>query len=413
MQSNSPDHAPLGDRSVLALSATCGFAVASLYYSQPLLPAIAASFGSGSFAQGAIAMLTQFGYACGLLLFGPLGDRLDRRALIACLLTANIAALVSCALATHLALLLAANTMLGLTAVSAQIVIPAVSGLADPARRGQTVGRLMGGLFAGTLLARTVSGLLGAHFGWRTTFMVAALIELVPIALVWRHLPRTAANTRLPYPRLLASLGKLLREQPLLREACLTGFVLYAAFNLLWGSLALLLARAPYHWGSDVAGLFGLVGLVGMLASPTTGRLADRWGGRRVVALAAVSIMAAFALVAGAGRWVGWLAAGIVVLDLGSRANLVANQTRLYALLPEARGRLNTVFMTSYFLGGAVGSAIGTAVAARYGWSGLSAAGLLCGALALGVTARFRTAGRTQAFALPRPGSTSSASSGK
>lgn len=413
MQSHPPDNAPLGERSVLALSATCGFAVASLYYSQPLLPVIAASFGAGSFAQGAIAMLTQFGYACGLLLFGPLGDRLDRRVLIVSLMTANIAALILCARATNLALLFVASTVLGLTAMSAQIVIPAVSGRADPARRGQTVGRLMSGLFAGTLLARAVSGYLGAHLGWRTMFMAAALIEFVPIVLVWRHLPRAAAHSGLAYRQLLASLRTLLRDQPLLREASLTGFVLYAAFNLLWGSLALMLARAPYHWGSDVAGLFGLVGLIGMLASPATGRLADRWGGRRVVAAAAVSIMAAFALIAGAGRWIGWLAAGIVVLDLGSRANLVANQTRLYALLPEARGRLNTVFMTSYFVGGAVGSAIGTAVAERYGWGGLSAAGLLSGALALGVTARFATAGRTRALALPRPSSTSSTSSGK
>ncbi|WP_233217337.1 MFS transporter [Trinickia dabaoshanensis] len=400
MNPHPSDPAPLADHSVFALSAACGFAVASLYYSQPLLPVMAASLAAGSFAQGAIAMLTQFGYASGLLLFGPLGDRLDRRALILTLLAVNVAALASCAMATSLMWLLIASAVLGLTAISAQVVIPAVSGRADPARRGQTVGRLMSGLFAGTLLARTVSGYLGAHFGWRTTFEVAAALEFVPMVLVWRFLPSTVPDTALAYPRLLRSLWDLLRTQPRLREACVTGFVLYAAFNVLWGSLALMLARPPYHWGSDVTGLFGLVGLTGMLASPATGRLADRWGGRRVVALAAVSIMAAFVLIAGAGRSMGWLLAGILLLDLGSRANLVANQTRLYAFLPHARGRLNTVFMTSYFLGGAMGSALGTAVAARFGWTGVSAAGLLCGAAALGATAKFRAAagGREDAW---------------
>jgi hypothetical protein len=130
----------LSGRSVLMLAASCGFAVANLYYSQPLLPAMAATFGAGADAQGAIAMLTQLGYACGLLLFGPLGDRLDRRRLIAGLLMANMAALALCAFAQNIPWLLAASVLLGLTAMSAQIIIPAVSGHVDPAQRGQTVG---------------------------------------------------------------------------------------------------------------------------------------------------------------------------------------------------------------------------------------------------------------------------------
>ncbi|MEC5341506.1 MFS transporter [Brenneria populi] len=374
--------APLNGRSIVALSAACGFAVANLYYCQPLLPAMAATFGAGAFAQGTIAMLTQLGYAAGLLLFGPLGDQCDRHRLITALLLVNILGLTLCATAASLNGLFLASALVGLTAISAQIVIPAVSGMADPAQRGYTVGRLMSGLFAGTLLARTVSGYVGANAGWRVMFTLAAALDAALIALVWRYLPRARPAGGLTYPQLLASLGQLFARQPLLRDACLSGFLLFAAFNVLWGPLALMLTRSPYHWGSEIAGLFGLVGVIGMAASPFIGRLTDRWGARRVVALAALTVAAAFALIAGSTYWRGCLLAGVIVLDLGSRANLVANQTRIYALLPQARGRLNTLFMTAYFLGGAAGSALGATAAEHFGWSGVSAAGMLCAALA-------------------------------
>lgn len=374
--------AALSGRSVVALSAACGFAVANLYYGQPMLPSMAATFSAGASAQGMIAMLTQLGYAAGILLFGPLCDRFDRHRLITVLLVMNIVGLALCAMAASLHGLLLASVLVGLTAVSAQIIIPAVSGMADSAHRGQTVGRLMSGLFAGTLLARTVSGYIGAHAGWRTMFALAAVLDVALIALIRSCLPRTRPSSDLNYPRLLASLGQLLARQPRLREACLSGFLLFAAFNVLWGSLALMLALPPYHWGSEGAGLFGLVGIAGMVASPAIGRLTDHWGGRRIVALAALTVMAAFALIAGSAHWIGCLIAGVIVLDLGSRANLVANQTQLYALLPQARGRLNTVFMTAYFLGGAAGSALGAEVAGHFGWTGVAVAGMLCAALA-------------------------------
>jgi MFS family permease len=177
----------LSGRSVLMLAASCGFAVANLYYGQPLLPAMAATFGAGANAQGAIAMLTQLGYACGLLLFGPLGDRLDRRRLIAGLLMANMAALALCAFAQNLPWLLAASVLLGLTAMSAQIIIPAVSGHVDPAQRGQTVGRLLSGLFAGTLLARPSESMVSsAEQSRRLNDKAISFAALAPAALASR-----------------------------------------------------------------------------------------------------------------------------------------------------------------------------------------------------------------------------------
>lgn len=375
--------AALSGHSVAALAVACGFAVANLYYSQPLLPSMAATFGAGAAAQGMIAMLTQLGYAVGLLLFGPLGDRVDRHRLITALLAANVAGLALCATAPSLHVLLLATVVVGLTTVSAQIIIPAASGMVDPGRRGHVVGRLMSGLFAGVLLGRIASGYVGAHAGWRAMFGVATVVDLAMIVLIWRWLPRVPPASDLSYPRLLASLVQLFVRQPLLREACLSGFLVFAAFNVLWGALAMMLARAPYHWGSEVAGLFGLAGVAGIVASPAMGRLADRRGGRRVAVLASAVVAVAFALLAGSVNWVACLLVGVLVLDLGSRANLVANQTRLYTLLPQARGRLNTVFMTVYFVGGATGSALGAAVGGRFGWTGLAVAGIGCAALAV------------------------------
>ena len=371
---------------VWVLSVVCGFAVANLYYSQPLLPLMGHSFNVEVAAQGVMATVLQLGYALGLLLFGPLGDKANRRILIVILLIINAFSMAACAMAYHFYGLLVACLAVGLTSISAQIVIPAVAGMADASQRGRIVGQLMSGLFAGTLLARTISGYVGAIYGWRMMFFIAAIIDLFMIALVWKCLPSQQPNNTLSYPKLLSSLVGFVVHQPLLREAGMTGFLSFAAFNALWGALAVQLAQPPYQWGSDIAGLFGLVGLVGIVASSFIGRCVDRWGGRRVVGSAACVLLLAFLAIGSSAHGVWLLLFGIVVLDLGSRSNLVANQTRIYALLPQARGRLNTVFMFCYFMGGATGSALGTLMAFYYGWLGIALVGITSAVLVLLIT---------------------------
>nr|WP_207627429.1 MFS transporter [Photorhabdus tasmaniensis] len=373
---------PTSSISLMLLSAACGFAVANLYYNQPLLPAIGTSFGIDGATSGWIATLTQIGYAAGLFFFGPLGDTLSRRKLIFCLLTGNITSLILCAAAPNFIWFLTSSLILGLTSISAQIIIPAVSGWVTPEKRGRVVGNLMSGLFSGALLARTLSGAVGEHFGWREMFLLAALIDMFLFFLVWFVLPETAAPQTMAYGQLLASLGKLVKQQPLLREAALSGFLLFAAFNTLWGSLALLLSQPPYRWGSDIVGLFGLTGIAGMLASSTMGSMTDRFGGRAVVTTGALLVTLALCLIGGTRHSILFLFTGIIFLDLGSRAGLVANQTRLYTLLPDARSRLNTVFMTCYFAGGAAGSSLGAIAAWHLSWSGVALSGGGCALLA-------------------------------
>lgn len=370
------------------LAAACGIAVACLYYNQPMLPLIGASFGRSGGEQGWVATLTQTGYACGLALFGPLGDRTDVRRLITALVAVNIGSLLLCATAPTFAILLAASAALGLTSITAQIIIPAISGLAPAGQRGKVVGSLLGGLFAGQLLARTLGGYVGQHAGWRAMFELAVVLDGVLLAIVWWRMPATRGTSPLRYAQLLQSLWQWFRQERLLREACASGFMLFAGYSALWGSLAFLLAQPPYRFGSDIAGLFGLVSMLGMLASQTIGQLTDRYGGRIVVGIGALLMMLAFASISGTAHHLWRLIVGVIVLDLGSRAALVANQSRLYTLAAEARSRLNTVFMSGYFAGGALGSTLGAAAGSHFGWFGPGCVGVACAAGALFVLGR-------------------------
>jgi len=374
---------PPSPATVRWLAAACGLAVATLYYNQPMLPLMGASFGRQGGDLGSVAMLTQVGYAAGLLLFGPLGDSCDRRRLILALLAVNAASLLASATAPSFPWLLGASMAIGLTAVTAQVIIPALSGLVPPDQRGKTVGTLISGLVAGQLLARTASGIIGQYAGWRVMFVIAAVLDMVLVILVRRALPSVPPESRLSYVRLLGSMRRLICDQPLLREASASGFLMFGALSALWGSLAFLLSQPPYGLGSAVAGMFGLVGLAGMSASPTIGRLTDGFGGRPVATVGAALIVAAFAVIALAPVHLAAVATGVLLLDLGSRAGLIANQSRLQGLGSEARSRVNTVFMTSYFAGGAVGSAAGAVAAANRSWAGVAVVGALFAAAAL------------------------------
>lgn len=186
---------------------------------------------------------------------------------------------------------------------------------------------------------------------------------------------RSRTKSRLSYPALLASLGSLLRNEPPLRAACITGFLMFAAFSAMWGTLATLLANPPYGFGSDTVGAFGFLGIAGLLASPAIGKATDRFTPRRSLIVGGLTLITAFLLIAEAPHYFILLIAAIVLTDLGNRIGLIANQTRIYALSVEARSRLNTVFMTSYFLGGAAGAGVAAFATEHFGWLGLSLTG--------------------------------------
>ncbi|MDR6957847.1 putative MFS family arabinose efflux permease [Pseudomonas brassicacearum] len=370
-------------RLVVVMAVCCALAVSAIYYHQPLLPLMAASFGLTPTQAGLIATLTQLGYGIGLLLIVPLADCRQPRSLALWAIGANTVALLACAAAPSFALLCASSFLVGVTAVTAQLIIPALSGLAATAERGRVVGTLLSGLSAGLLLARTVGGVVGEHAGWRAVFLMASLVDGLLLVIVAKNLPAMPRVASIRYGELMRSLGSLLREERVLRFSAASGFLIFAAFSSLWATLAALLTQPPYRFGSTTIGLFGLVTVLGIVASPRIGAWADRLGARTVALAGAIVLAVGFACIAAGGRSLGWLIIGMVLLDLGNRTGLVANQARIHTLRPEARSRLNTVFMGSYFLGGAVGAALGNYGVHRAGWLGLAAVGAL---LALAAT---------------------------
>ncbi|MBD0706536.1 MFS transporter [Pseudomonas sp. PSB1] len=373
----------ISSRLVALMAFCCALAVSTIYYHQPLLPQIAASFGLAPTHAGLIATLTQLGYAAGLLLIVPLADCRQPRQIALLAIAVNAVALIVCAAAPSFTLLCVSCVVVGVTAITAQIIIPVLSGLATLTERGRIVGDLLSGLSAGLLLARTIGGVVGAYTGWRVVFIMASLTDVLLLIIVARSLPATANLTAIPYAGLMRSLGSLVLEERVLRYCAAGGLMTFAGFSALWASLAALLAQPPYEFDSATIGLFGLVALLGIALSPCIGVLADRLGARTMVLAGAVALTVGFAFIAAGGQSLGSLIVGMVLLDFGNRAGLIANQARVFTLRPEARSRLNTVFMGAYFLGGAVGAALGNYGVHQSGWIGLAVVGTL---LALGAT---------------------------
>lgn len=383
MLTSSSPSTPLSATTVFLMAVACAFAVSTLYYNQPLLANMGATFGQSGAQAGQIAMLTQLGYASGLFLLVPLGDRVDRKRLIITLLACNMVSLLAVAVSPNFNLLKLASFAVGASAVSAQIIIPVLSGMASPAERGRVVGTLLSGLSAGLLFARTLSGFVGASAGWRTMFLLAVAINLLVMAVIIIRFPQTERATSLPYRALLSSLWALFKEEPTVHAACATGFLMFAAFCALWSTLAMLMARPPYELGPDAVGAFGFVGIAGLLASPMIGRAVDRVGSARMLFAGGLLLVAAFALVGVGASHLWLLIVAMAMIDIGNRAGLVANQSRITALSASARSRLNTLFMTSYFLGGATGTAVAASTSASLGWQGLALTGALFALMAL------------------------------
>jgi predicted MFS family arabinose efflux permease len=383
----------LGRAGLWALSVVAGVSVAALYYNQPLLNAIARAFGRPPREAGIIPTLTQAGYATGLLLIVPLGDIVERRRLLLAALLAVSAALALAGLSPTLPALAAASFAVGLTGIAPQVAVPFAAALTPPERRGKAVGTVMTGLIVGILLARTVAGLAGAAFGWRAVFLGAAASMLVLAAGVEGFLPRVPPPQRERYVNVLRGLLPLAARYPVLREAAATGGMAFAAFSAFWTTVAFFLSAAPWHYGPAAIGAFGLVGVAGALAASGAGRLADRRGARLGVGLGFAALLASFAALYFARYSLAGLIAGVILLDLGVQGVHISNQARVYALPPALHSRLNTVYMVSYFLCGALGSLLGSWAWGRWGWSGVCAVGvamLAVGLVAHGAGARRR-----------------------
>ena len=379
--------AGLAPRVLAAMAVAAGVVAANVWYNQPMLGLIARDLHASSGQVAMIPTATQIGFGIGILLLLPLGDRMDRRRLILRQFAGLTLALVAASLAPGATALILASVVVGASGCIAQQIVPFAAELAAPALRGRAVGTVMSGLFTGILLGRVLSGSVAEHFGWRAMFGVAAVLAVLVGAMLAAVLPHSRPSVSTSYGRLLWSVVELARRHAPLRRASLTQAGLFGSFSAFWSVLALKLQAPPLSLGSDVAGLFGVLGAAGIVAASVAGRLADRHGARIVVGggiVVAAACWPVFAFVPGLAGLIG----GLILLDLGVQAAQIGNQTVIYALAPDARGRVNTMFMTIMFVGGALGSAAAGAAWLLAGWRAVCAVGLAFAAGSLLVHAR-------------------------
>ncbi|MFT4247761.1 MAG: MFS transporter [Pseudomonas sp.] len=377
----SPSPLPRG--LVLLMAMATGLAVASNYYAQPLLEILAREFDIDVGHAGLVVTTAQLAYAAGLLLIVPLGDRLERRALIVGLYALSAVGLLVSARAHGLGLLLVGTLLTGASSVCAQILVPFAATLAAPHERGRVIGTVMSGLLLGILLARTASGLLAGVGGWQTIYWVAAALILLVAGLLWRGLPAHPGQATLAYPRLVGSVLALLRDEPVLRARAVLGGLLFAGFSIFWTTLAFLLAGPDYGYGTATIGLFGLIGAAGALAANLSGKLSDQGAGHWVTWGGLLMLLAAWALLAAAPHSLAALIGGVLLLDVAVQGVHIGNQSVIYRLDPAARNRITSAYITCYFIGGAAGSSAGASAYALAGWNGVVAVGAALAVLAL------------------------------
>jgi len=377
-----PDRDGRGPSRALAfLAVAAGLGVANLYYAQPLAETMARTFGASAAAIGLCLMNCQLGYALGMVLLVPLGDGRERRRLMVTTSLAASVALLLVATAPSYPVLLVTSFVLGFTSCLPQMAVPFAVTLVGDKERGRAIGVVMGGLLTGILLSRVASGLLASVIGWRLTLASAAgLMALLACGLRF-GLPAQRPRQPLAWVGMIRSLPSVLASEPLLRRHAVMGALGFASFSAFWSTLSFQLARLDY--GARTAGLFGVIGLVGVAAAPIVGRLSGR--------IRPTSINAAGHAVAALSFGVMWLMSGSIVglllgtvlLDAGAQSTHLANQTVILGLKAELRNRINAIYMVSFFAGGALGTAAAAFAWEAGGFGGVCAAGALLALLGL------------------------------
>jgi predicted MFS family arabinose efflux permease len=374
---SSPTAAPdtgtpvLPQGTLLLMATACGLCAGANYFNQPLLHSIAVDLGISEARASLTVTMAQVSYALGLLLLVPLGDMLERRRLVLGLML--LAALFS---------------------VAAQVLVPMAASFAAPGTSGRAVGLVMSGLLVGILASRSVAGVLSDLGGWNAVYWVGALATAGVALLLRRALPLAQPARRMGYGEVMRSLLTLAREQPRLRSRALIGGMGFATVSVLFSTMALLLAGPGYGFGDAQIGLIGLVGVAGALMANMAGRLADRGLEQRTTLAGGLLMLAGWCALWLGGTSLWWFLAGLLIVDAALQALHISNQNVIYALAPSARSRINAVYMTGYFIGASLGSAMGSAVWLHWGWTGASVAGLILSLATLAVVAWDRSLAR-------------------
>ncbi|KAF1054106.1 MAG: putative transporter [Delftia tsuruhatensis] len=387
--------APVLPQSTLLLMATaCGLCAGANYFNQPLLHSIAIDLGISEARASLTVTMAQVSYALGLLLLVPLGDMLERRRLVLGLMLLAALGMLASGMAHSFALLAAGTLMTGLFSVAAQVLVPMAASFAAPGASGRAVGLVMSGLLIGILASRSVAGVLSDLGGWNAVYWVGALATAGVALLLRRALPLAQPAQRIGYGAVMRSLLTLAREQPRLRSRALIVGMGFATVSVLFSTMALLLAGPGYGFGDAQIGLIGLVGVAGAHMANMAGRLADRGLEQRTTLAGGLLMLAGWGALWLGGTSLWWFLAGLLIVDAALQALHISNQNVIYALAPSARSRINAVYMTGYFIGASLGSAVGSTVWLHWGWTGASVAGLALSLCTLAVVAWDRSLAR-------------------
>jgi predicted MFS family arabinose efflux permease len=362
----------------------CGAAVANLYYAQTLIANIADYLHLNLKLAGIIVTLTQIGYGLGLLFIVPMADLFENRRLICATLLATSLSLLGLLFSHSTFAVLTFFFLLGLTCVSAQIIIPLMTHLAPEEIRGKTVGNIMIGLTLGILLARPAASWFADLFMWKAVY-IFSLMLILPLALVLQKmLPQRQPEKTASYWQILSSLPNIWLRYNTLRRRAIYHFFIFGTFSLFWTAIALLLLGPPFNYSHSQIALFALAGISGILAAPIGGRLADRNYTRLATGLCMAAVALAF-IIAYIGRdSVIALIIAALLLDAGVSCNVVLGQRAIYMLAPQERGRINGIYIMVFFLGGALGSALSSYIYANGGWTYICVTGLASAVLIFG-----------------------------
>lgn len=383
MHKQSSPSVPLTRGLILLMAVSTGVAVANIYYAQPLLHSIAQYFAISYAQAGIIVTVAQLSYALGLVLLVPLGDLLNHKKLIVSMTGLSSIGLLICALSNQFIFLLIGTAISAFFAVVAQVIVPLSAALAEAEQRGKAVGTIMAGLLLGILLARTVSGVLSSLGNWHTVYWFASGLMLVITITLHYKLPPHHHPAGLSYPKLLASIFSLFKQEPLFLWRSILGCFVFACFTLMWTPLAFLLAAPPYQYNDASIGLFGIAGAVGALAAMQTGKLVDQGKGKATTRFGLVLLALSWIPLYFGTTSLFALLIGIILLDMCVQLVHVTNQNVIYQLRPEARNRLNAGYMLMYFIGGSAGSLLASNMYQHFQWQGVCIAGLVIASMAI------------------------------
>lgn len=353
---------------VLIMAIAAGVCVANVYYNQPILKDIASSFGVSEGEAGSISVLTQVGYGFGLFFLIPLGDKINKKKLILSLLTCLFCLLILMTFSQNIVEVWILSVAIGIATVSAQVILPLAASI-DRVTTGKTVGNIFTGILIGILGARVFSGYIAEWLSWRYVYGFSAGMILIVTILLQIYLPNVKNEYSGDYLDLLKSTLQQLKRFSLLRETSLIGGLLFGVFCSFWTTLTFHLSGAPFNFQSDTIGMYGFVAIVGALMAPVFGKLADKGNSQRSLTIAVSLVIASLVIAKIASSSALAIAVAVLLLDVGVQATQVTNVATIYTLDAQSNSRINTVYMTTYFLGGAIGTSIGLLCWHLGGWN--------------------------------------------